>query len=345
MQYFETVIGQLDLASTLLDKQAPLKSRLALILVDNAVEFMLHRYALDTFAQDASLRALEERQFSAGARDKVLSHYFDPKVTFARTQHVLSDDEACFCHHAHPFRNEAYHQGILHDDIVLELAMSYHALACDFLPRVGPRSMTRVIGRSTPPVVRKHLGSDDSVNLLSTETLQRVADSLDQARPRADQSLGDALESTATKRVSHIKEGLEHILRNDPRARSQAELVRELQYWHDYYAMAPEGVFVFHEKPGGGVEIDPGQKTAWLEAREYMRFQWHPRVSLSTIARWERRASELALDSEPGRLLQKYRKLIDDLESFESMVENRCAGLDFAIEQAVEEARERERDL
>lgn len=52
MRYFEIVIGQLDLAVELLSAEHPTRSKLALILVDNAIEYMLHNYALEVFRKN-----------------------------------------------------------------------------------------------------------------------------------------------------------------------------------------------------------------------------------------------------------------------------------------------------
>jgi len=117
VRFYEIVVEQLDLAAELLHEQHPMQSRLTLILVDNALEFALHRYARDHFAGNPVpyYLPIAKRRRLYRQRLKVSGQHLKPKLAFARSQDVITEDQARFVRHAHEFRNQAYHAGRAYD--------------------------------------------------------------------------------------------------------------------------------------------------------------------------------------------------------------------------------------
>lgn len=61
---------------------------------------------------------------------KALAQEFGPKVRFAKTIGMLSDDDAQTAIICHSFRNEVYHVGAIHEEILPNLARFYFDRAC-----------------------------------------------------------------------------------------------------------------------------------------------------------------------------------------------------------------------
>lgn len=206
MKYFHTCVEQLDMAAQQLSYQNAVADRLALILVDNIVELMVHRRCGDVFWADTMWQEIGDRKYSPSKRQEVLGEHFDPKVSFLKSLGLVTDDERIFCQNAHKFRNEAYHIGMLHEDVIHELAWNYHGLACELFSRILPTPNGAGHYKELPPSVVKHIPKTPlrSSNIFSTlrifghdlsdkATLIHVSKSLSELRPPAMQTLSCSL--------------------------------------------------------------------------------------------------------------------------------------------------------
>ena len=116
---------------------------------------MLYQYAKRVFLSEPVHGSVSERRSEIARRNKILGKYLKPKVTFAVSKGKLTEDEKRFVLNAHYFRNEAYHNGLTHDDIVFELAGTYYTLACRLLPWLAPSSITVSFDYYPSPIVLK----------------------------------------------------------------------------------------------------------------------------------------------------------------------------------------------
>lgn len=160
MRQIYACVDQLDLAAQQLTDAGPYSSRIALILIDNAVELMLHRRCKEHALERYSLgdRPADKE---AKAIHKSLSQRFEEKPKFCcKELGVISELERDFILSAHKYRSEAYHIGILHEDILHALAWEYHELGCQLFGRFPPRSMTVRFDDELTPTVRQHFGGE-----------------------------------------------------------------------------------------------------------------------------------------------------------------------------------------
>lgn len=167
MRFYEITVEQLDLAAELLQEQHPMQSRLALILVDNAVEYALHSYVTDCFAVNPvpSHLPILERRKQHQKRAEVCGQHIKPKIAFARCQDTITEDQATFVRKAHGFRNQAYHAGRVHDPIITELVSAYYSVFCQMLVGLSPRMMRFGFDQNLSPRVRRHLKMEPSTPL------------------------------------------------------------------------------------------------------------------------------------------------------------------------------------
>jgi len=342
MRFYEIVVEQLDLAAELLQKQHPMESRLALILVDNATEYALHRFATDYFKlTDARYGCtLEEKRAFFRTKGKVEGQHIKPKIAFARKEGAISADQAMFVRYAHEFRNQAYHAGRTHDPIVTELAAMYYTLFCEMLPGFSPRRMRLKSNATLTERVKRHMPVP-AVIMPGPSCSCEIALSLLHILPQVECEIAVALRAALADWLAEIDEVIDYLVRNDDSAKEAEFLIQDTQYRNDLWAGAPPEGFMFCDDGSGDVAVDPSQKAAWEQMHENMK-DWRPNVTAQTLERWKRRVDGLISGDPPGILLQKYCKLVAEIEPFKKMIERRCAAFDQYIEELIDDARDTE---
>jgi hypothetical protein len=334
-------VEQLDLAAELLQASRPTQSRLALILVDNAAEYILHKYAVNYFRFNPVSGGLpvEKRREQYKERAKVRAQRLKPKITFALSRNAITEDQGRFVREAHKLRNQAYHAGLAHDPIITELAMAYYSLVCQILPDLAPRMVSVKFDTSFSPRVQHHISREARLRLPAKEGVDLIVGSLKRIIPQPKHTLAEACGSSLVGRMDEVRSLIDYLVQNDPTAKSAEHLILNTQFWTDFWARAPEEGLTLCDTGSGRVKVDPRQKKQWKKATNHMRTSWRPKVSMETFGRWDRRISRLTSESMPGALLQKYRKLESDLEPFEKMISRRCAAYDQNIDELLEEER------
>lgn len=133
------VAEQLDRARRELDVDNPLNGRIALILIDNALELICHQKAADILERDKANRTLTSQQ-RADARGRA----FDNKIAFLREQGHIPADQVRAISIFHSYRNQLYHVGLRDDPIVGALARRYLQQTLGLLvPLLGARRYLR----------------------------------------------------------------------------------------------------------------------------------------------------------------------------------------------------------
>jgi len=322
MRFYEIIAEQLDLAAELLQEQHAMQSRLALILVDNAVEFALHRHAVDHFLLNPvpNYLPVPERRRQHKKRAKICGQRLKRKVAFARCKDAITEDQATFVRNAHEFRNQAYHAGRGHDPIITELATAYYALFCEMIPNLAPRMITARIGASYSQRVARHIRNDAQPFLPGRESAELVAGSLLHVLPEPNRSLSEAFQEALAAVLVEIRCCIDYLVRYEPNVNNAERLILDTQFWHAFWGAAPVEGLTVRVDEAGMAEVDPDQKDEWEEALRQMRASWSPRVSLNTLDKWDRRITELTRESNPGTLLQKYCKLHAEMEPFRKML-------------------------
>jgi len=138
MRFATLIVEQLDRATTELAVDHPLNARLALILVDNAVELIIPRRCERLVRADKKSVA---PTLTAAKRRAVLGRFFEEKIKFHEKAASLSVGERHFIAELHGHRNTLYHVGLKNNDIIRALAVGYLQLTCDLLVRFDDRSL------------------------------------------------------------------------------------------------------------------------------------------------------------------------------------------------------------
>ena len=123
MRYIVPCVEQLDRAASELQEGSPVSNRLSIILTDNIVELMAHRRCESTFQNRRRQRDSEVGgRYSRSTQGRVLGQRFDEKTKFLLAEGDINESEFNFIRICHAVRNEAYHTGLAHEEILGPLA-------------------------------------------------------------------------------------------------------------------------------------------------------------------------------------------------------------------------------
>ena len=326
MRQIYACVDQLDLAAQQLKDVGPYSSRIALILTDNAVELMLHRrcreYSLERYSSGDRLTAKKEVE----ALDKALGQRFEDKPKFCcKELSVISELERDFVLTAHKYRSEAYHKGILHEDILHALAWEYHELGCQLFGRFPPRSMTVRFDDELTPTVKQHVG-ERGINLIgnTADSFEKAAKSLNQARPTRAEELSVVLSRSAVRQVDELQDNLTFLASNHPDTLDEEQVIEQLQF-HKHVFGRHSGI------AGLGVIKEPPELAARLQL---IHTTWKPKIKRNPCPRWKDRALALAKETDAAMALRKYESLRRQVNGFAGMAAEAAGSLSHAIELA-----------
>jgi len=131
-------IEQLEEAARQLDKRTPTGARLALLLLDNVIELLMYDKIIFS-AHDYFLPVKPPMYRSKKTKDTTKE--FTSMVTFLveskrEIDFDIDFDEGEVLKVGHIFRNEAYHNGIIRDQIILDITLHYFEVVCRLFPRL-----------------------------------------------------------------------------------------------------------------------------------------------------------------------------------------------------------------
>jgi hypothetical protein len=333
MRYAKTCIEQLDLAAVQLHQDNPAYRRFALILTDNIVELMCHMCHQKCEDQFWGVGVIPGFEVRLEEKEYVLGSDFAAKVNFLRRHDLITQDEQVFMSAAHNYRNESYHTGIVHDDIMHALAWHYHKIACELFGRLRPRVFGGSPDREWSAAIKKHCGEHPFQSMMDGDGFFTAAQSLAAARPTPQPNLSDVLATSALNRISSTEEQLGFIVEEDPHHRPEQELIRALQYNRDFCEGLPRKPF-FIAPDAAEMQI--------IESRiQFMKTEWKPKLRRNPIQGWKRRAERIRPQKNCANALQNFDALKRDMQYFESLISDAASSLDAYIDMQITEAKER----
>jgi hypothetical protein len=327
MDHPTTCIEQLDLAAIQLHQDNPAYRRFALILTDNVVELMCFDRCEDEFGFEDLLK--EQGKYGQAKKAEILKGDFAARLNFLRSIDVLTADQQGFVQQAYTYRNESYHTGIVHDDIMPALAWHYHRVACELFVALRRRYVYRH-NENVSPAWAKH-GGDTKLYWGEEAAYQKVAASLAAARPATVPNLPEALAASILSRIQSVQDALNYLVEDSPDETTEEKEVRDIQHDNDFFEGMPTGPFGPDDK----------EVIKLFEERErYMKTEWKPKYPRSPLKGWSGRGEKLGKATNPANALQTFAALRREIEPFGEMVFSRANALGAHIDQQVDAARE-----
>lgn len=330
MKYIYSVLEQLDLAGKQLEHVHPSYARFALLLVDNMVELMLHRQCREAVRADDLLRLISEPKYDAKEREKVLGHHIDAKIKFCRKLEIIDQDEFDFIRTAHEYRNELYHVGMRHDDLLYPLAWEYHSLACILFAKLKVRGYEWRTDDQRSEAARKHWPTDASPFLANGSAFSYASASLLATKPPLLTAFADQVATYATRAVQDVDDALDFLVHENPNRLSEAEVLQDVQFNGFIRSEAGEIALGLPPKPSPDV---------YLKRVTEVRANWTAAYKLRPTPRWRRRAEGLARLSSSADVLRRYVSLRNEMKRLEGTVFGAAADLDGWIQHQIDVAR------
>jgi hypothetical protein len=300
-------LEQLALAQEQLKVRDPHYGRFAHILIDNAVELMLHFQAEIVLADkwlfpEANLRIDSNN-------DNVLGREFRPKVGFARRIGTISADEAEFILINHAYRNELYHAGIKHEEIIHDLASSYYLFACQLFPKVkwGIASWSSSLEAPT----RLKVAWDNALKSHRhyNAALDEVAKGLE-ASATGIEPLGKPLGKFLDIRIHYLDDAITWVLENDKRKTSRVQVIIEAQLWAALFDQSKRKkckALVNAEEHRALVAKGVGDPV------EFLKKVLAPPINDDPISRWQKRSTNLQIERDTIKATKKYQSVMDEM--------------------------------
>jgi hypothetical protein len=324
--HFHHCIEQLDLAAKQFDRASSAYARFALILTDNVLELMLHRFAEQELKWDEMWRSLGKQKYSDDERTRVLGQHFEEKPKFARKLGVLSDDEMTFVLICHRYRNELYHRGIVHESVIFDIAWQYHDVVCDLMPRLQKGSYRWRMGESISAVVKTYCG-EEGLARDPDRRLPEVAKQLANAKPSTARPLAAALSEAAVERLEQLDGDIEFLMRDSPIKRTREDAIFDVQAWP----------FLLSDESKHSIQLNSGEEIqSFQHAFNLLRERWKPPISNDPVPRWKDRATQLRHEVSALKALEKYQQLMDQMDDFDEKVRDAAVALDQHIQQEID---------
>ena len=355
MQHLMTIVEQLDRAASELATDHPINNRLALVLVDNAVELILHRECADLLEHDTAMSKMHQAKLAIGKDNPKVSRqpgtgtgdyvpltlkqrawargaYMPDKVKVLAQRDVLTGPERRFIHAAHSYRSQLYHVGLDYDDIIRPMAGQYYVLCCDFLVRLKPTWRTISSADTYTEVAARYLPQRDGKVIPSSIDDDTLAEKLRSALPDTIPRLAGSLGDSAVRSVEEIEEAFDLLVQDNPSNLGEEELL-ELAQWD----LDLEKKLLDEEV--SGLWVDPNYRNEWLKVAATLRSDWRQRHHSLPAARWKHRAHVIRRVPDSLIAMDKYQSLRNDMAYPEEVLQSAASELDPWIQTQIDLAR------
>ncbi|MYC08199.1 MAG: hypothetical protein F4X57_13680 [Chloroflexi bacterium] len=357
MRYVLTIVEQLDRAATELATDHPINNRLALILIDNATELVLHRQCIDLLEMDnwassvwkvhqAVSKGNSHHQFELSDDSKKSMMTKKQRVAAAgKSLHGklkvlgqmgdLSPAERRFISVAHDYRNELYHVGLTHDDIVRAIAGHYYLLCCELFVRmenVGLWGPTITSDDRYTEVAKRYLPHRDGRVLPFGIKNEELAQKLRCALPDGIRNLATTLEGSARAAIKALMDNFDFLIQDNPFGADKDKVLELVQWQRDLTeAQENEGV--------DGSWLDPDYWASYIRVAATLEATWKHKHTAVPIQRWMRRAIAVGQASDPLIAMDLYQSLRNDMSYLEEAFESSALDLDGWIQREIDKAR------
>jgi hypothetical protein len=332
VRHIVPIIEQMSRAAEELSSDHPVHHRLGYILVDNAAELIIHKFAkneADTRQMWMVDPPLTLRQLRSARKGK-----FDDKLSFLVTIGKLTPDERRFAAICHEYRNQVYHAGLKHEDIIQAIGGAYYRWCCDAFARFPPRFYGIVSNEKPTP--RAH----ELIERIKVEQNERFVPKVEVVSPylRAmcppTPDLAATLTALADEAIDDVKKSVAFIQEDGPRKISVAEILVESQRSRDFEELL--------ERDGLNGDI-LWKDTDRLDRRNALweKFvgEFTPRFKQIPFASWRKRAANIAQQSNEVLMLNRYQDLRDAMAYLESAISEMAFQLEMWIQHQIDIAR------
>jgi hypothetical protein len=327
MRYILTVVEQLDRAARELRVDHPINNRLALILIDNAVELIIHHRLQVHLNWD---RSRPFPKLSAKQRIDARGSFLKPKLNVAKYLNDVTGIETNFINICHKYRNELYHVGLRHEDIIRAIDAAYFHLCCTLFIRL-PRGF-RSWGSDDryTEIAEKYVGEINFALPMGINE-EQIVEKLKRELPSQLPELPASLADEADNAIEQVHDAFEFLVNEGQASVSPEEFLKDFQFHHDFIReLAREGI--------EGTVYRAHESGAAASIRKRLEATWRPRYVSIPLDNWRDRASGIE-NNPPLLALSAYQALRNDMAYLEESIMEAAVELEAAIQLEIDRRR------
>lgn len=235
---------------------------------------------------------------------KKILHYFGPKLNLIHNElKLINSSDETVIRVGHALRNEAYHNGILRENIITPFTRAYFQTICTIFPKlwIGPYTY------SGSNKEKDFLAKYEIDNELLTEfTLKQICLKILKGRELKEIELSKAISDDLIARIQDILDAINY-LSSEPGAMSPYEFLKWFQF-------KEEGGMEF-----GQTKNDEEFRLFWEEVQDKLA-DFKPKITISTLEKWIKKANKIKAEKEKGIILQKFWTIDNQLIKIENMI-------------------------
>jgi hypothetical protein len=322
-----TVVEQMDRAADELSADDSISSRLALILIDNVTELLVHDRLRSHLRWEFVYKNMKPGQVSAARGND-----FDERLKVLRDMGDLTDRERRFVSECHVYRNELYHVGLRHEGIIRAVAGAYYGFACDLLGRIPPAGRSWGTGDTVTDRAARHFPVGLTAVTILGADIRQVASSLASALPPGVMPAAPVLAAELLRSIDEVEQALGCIVTDHPARLSRADAIRSAQFESDFYErLANAGLAI------GYRTSRHDQESERLLAE--MKAAWRPRHRDLPLQRWRSKAGALAKERDDMVAMAMHQDLRESMLYLEEAIGDEAARVEEWIQFQIDQAR------
>jgi hypothetical protein len=330
MRRLELTVVQLEEAKRFIQSDRIPHLRLALLLLDNTAEVLMHRVIQDELMRSesyarmaASLRSDPYEDDEKGRllsqlepkivpdkRKRSLERYFDEKADFlSQERQHISVPVARVLKHIHQYRNEAYHNDRVRPDSLRPVVLVLFDAVCTLLDTLRRHSTTWHGGDSEAWLERygfsRFVCNADEIQLGISQALRA-------GLPLDAEGIRTALSTHLTSRLDGIEESIDFVRESTHPDRNKEEALKGVQYWNADRSRNP-----------------------WVCAEPAFTM-FRPRYTLASIEQWRREVAALHGVADKLEMFNRFADIEDDFEPLEELLSEVAGLIDNAIQAEID---------
>ena len=236
---------------------------------------------------------------------------------------------------AHDYRNELYHLGFSHDDVIRPIAGRYFLLCCDLFVRLGNLSIWKLSGfrrEIRTEVAKQYFPPVGCEQMWFEVDKEDVAERLRRALPNGMPDLSISLVESAEQHITETTESFEFMERDNPQGLHGRELLKFIQWEHDLEE-------VLEREKVDGVWWDPEYVRNVCRVADELRPKWVQRHTSLPKEGWLRQADRIGQTDNPLVATDLYGSLMENMSYLRDVINSAAEDLDRWLQHELDRIR------
>jgi len=319
MREIKKYIEELEEAAHLLTKKTSTGARLSLLLIDNLAELFMYNNIKEIFARDDYIRAVIKPKYSIKKRERVEKYFKDKCVFLVNYAKIINEDEKNIVVIGHCFRNEAYHNGIIRDNIILCITQTYFKTLCKILPHLWKGSYSFSNIDETEKFLIKY---DIKTSIIDKEALIQICNKLMEGNECSTSDFCKILSRDLLKRIEDLMNDLNDLSVDVYKGKNKDEILKELQF-------SKESIIECNTSKS------KESMKEFFSKREKLLTEYKPGITFQTVEQWKKQAIQIESEKSSGRAIRKFYNIDKKLITISNIVEEVFLYLDKLVDEEI----------